>query len=163
MDRPSGAALDISRAYATVVSLGLCLAVLSPIHPALRNVKSDSYPLSYYPMFAKSRPEVERPTWVVGLTEDEREFKIHIGYWTSGGFNQGRNQLVAAMRKRDTEGQDLCRRIARRVAKDPRLAEVTQLEIRSGSFSRARYFGDGDHAPLTEKVLLSCDVPRGAK
>lgn len=145
------------------MSLALCVAVLSPMHPAFRNTKTDSYPISYYPMFAKSRPEVERPTWVVGVADDETEHKIHIGYWTTGGFNQGRNQLVAAMKKRDTEGQELCRRIARRVAKDPTLASVTHLEIRTGSFSRARYFGEGNPEPLTEKVLLSCDVPRAGR
>jgi len=135
------------------------LASLSPLVPELRGRKGDSFPLSWFPMFASERPKVETPTYVVGLTESGDRMKIDVSFWTSGGFNQGRNMLTTSVKKKKT--REFCATTASKVArrKTGPFGSVVQLNIVRGSYDRAEFFA-GNREPLAETVLARCPVER---
>lgn len=151
----------MSRLYATVVSVVLCGAVFSPVVQGFREKPFDDFPLSWYPMFARPRAKIETPVYVVGVDADGTRHKVGHRYWTAGGFNQGATQLLTARREGDDALDPLCTRIAARVGKERRgeLATPTEIHILTGKFSRETYFRDGDHTPMSERVLTRCPVP----
>lgn len=144
-----------------MLSLGLCLAMLSPLHPALRGVQGDSFPFSWFGMFSHPRADVERPNYVVGVTADGTRHKISTSYWTTGGFNQGYGQLRSALAKGRAESDRFCQRLAVRMAGASRgwASEVVEVRIYQGTYSRDRYFGEGDHTPTAETLRVKCPVP----
>ena len=152
---------DYSRVWATLVIVVTCLAALSPVVPSLRGRKGDSFPLSWYPMFAKERPEYERPTYVFGVEPDGDRVKVDVSYWSSGGFNQGRNELTTTVSQGRRRLAELCERIARRVVEKNKreLRKVTELQIARGKYDRAAWF-EGDHTPMQETILDTCPVRR---
>ncbi|MDP2313974.1 MAG: hypothetical protein Q8P41_13790 [Pseudomonadota bacterium] len=153
---------DLARVRAWAVIVVTCLAVLSPLVPELRGRNDDSFPLSWFPMFAKTRPDFERPVYVVGRSPDGKSMKIDVKWWTTGGFNQGRNMLTKTVAAGPDELDYFCAKLAKQVTKKRgrRWGAVEQVAIVRGKFDRARFFGEGKHEPLDEKTLYSCHVPR---
>jgi hypothetical protein len=149
----------VDRAWAWAVIVVASLATASPLVPALRGHKGDSFPLSWFPMFAGERPVYETPTYVVGLTPSGGRVKVDVSFWTTGGFNQGRNMLTTAVKQHTVAA--LCDRIAKRVARHgrPEHADVTELVVVKGSYDRAKFFG-GDRTPLIENTITRCPVVR---
>ncbi len=147
------------RAWAWSVVVVATLATASPIVPALRGHKGDGFPLSWFPMFSRERPDLERPTYVVGDTADGGRVKVDVTFWATGGFNQGRNALVATIQKGGAK--DLCAKVAKRVATRgrPEHADVTQIRIVRGTYDREVFFG-GDRTPIRESLITECPVPR---
>lgn len=150
----------LARAYAWLIITGFCFAVLSPLNPDWRGQQDDSFPLSWYPMFASYRPTVESPTYVVGITEAGERRKIDVRYWSSGGFNQARGELVKQIAAGKERAGKLCAKIARNVATKHSMKEVVEVQFLRGRFSRDTYFGQGDKTPISEKVLYRCPVER---
>lgn len=153
--------MDLARAWAVFVIVVTCVAAASPVVPELRGRKGDSFPLSWYPMFAKERPAKERPTYVFGVGPGGERVKVDVSYWTTGGFNQGRNELTTTVKAGDAALDAMCARIASRVVKKNRreLRQVTELRIATGTYDRERYFS-GDRAPIKERILGRCPVER---
>lgn len=151
--------MQISRMWAWVMVIVATLATASPLVPQLRGHKGDSFPLSWFPMFAKERPAVESPTYVVGTTESGDRVKVDVSFWTSGGFNQGRNMLTTEVKRKRADA--MCATIAKSVARRGRGVHkrVVELWIVRGTYDRARFFG-GDEAPITEKLIARCPVNR---
>lgn len=154
--------IDLARARAWAVIGVTCFAVLSPLVPEWRGRNGDSFPLSWYPMFARERPAYERPTYVIGTGPGGVREKIDVRFWTSGGFNQGRDQLSVTVRAGEEATAAFCARLAERVARKRgrRWAQVDTVAIVKGQFDRERYFALGDTKPMTERLIYSCAVPR---
>lgn len=146
------------RAWPWTVIVVTVLAVLTPLNPDWRGRQKDSFPLSWYPMFSKERPEHETPLYAVGLREDGSRAYLDVSLWTTGGFNQGREMLADAVREGTSRRQEFCARIAKAAAKKRK--KVVEVRLVRGTFDRRRFFVDGDHQPLREKVLASCPVER---
>lgn len=153
--------MSFRRGWGAIVSVTAVCAVLTPLVPEWRGANKDSFPLSWYPMFANERPTLERPTYVVGVTSTGERVKVDVSYWSRGGFNQGRNELTTIARRGRPELTDFCGAVAMRVgrSKKQRYADVQHLEIVRGKYSRAAYFS-GDHTPISERILSSCAVSR---
>lgn len=136
----------------TLVTLG---AVGWPLtrHPAW----GDSFPLSTYPMFATRRPGA----------------KLYLEYMVATGPGGARRhvpprlianaevmQAIVTVQQsvRRGESMALCRRVAPRVARDPRFAAMDTLTVVSGSHAAVAYLVDGKRG--TERVLAKCPIVR---
>ncbi len=150
----------MSRAYAVVVSLAFCAAVLWPLPEAFGARRWDSFPLSWYPMFSDPRGGRERVLHVVGLDAGGEQHLVSAVHWTRGGFNQGSMQLSRAEKAGREALAEVCGEIARGVARDRKLAAVDRVVVLESRFDPARYFGEGDHRPLSQKMLVRCPVTR---
>ena len=150
----------MTRLGATVWTAIVCGAVLSPIVQGFREKPRDDFPLSWFPMFAAARPDLEKPVYAVALGRGERAF-VPSYYWSAGGFNQGASQLIRAASAGPKKLRPLCERIADAVAKRPPrgIAAPSRVDIRRGTYSLETFFGAGDTKPLSEVVLVSCAVP----
>jgi hypothetical protein len=151
----------MTRLGAAVRATIVCAAVLSPIVQGFREKPRDDFPLSWFPMFAKARPELEKPVYAVAIGAGEEAY-VASRYWTSGGFNQGASQLIRAASAGSQKLRPLCERIAKGVAKRaPRgVTAPTEVQIRRGTYSLVTFFGDGDRKPIRESVLVSCPVTK---
>ena len=65
--------------WAGMFIVGVCL--LLPLDTRFRK-PHDDFPLSWYPMFASKRPDLETPVYAVAIWPDGHEAKITTGTWT---------------------------------------------------------------------------------
>jgi len=143
-----------------MLTLGLVLAILAPIHPALRGQRGDSFPLSWYPMFSRPRPALESVDYVIALTAAGERHIVHSKHHVRGAMNQARRQLNRLAR-RGQHAQDLCEQVAQRFSQRRRgtMAEVVQIWFVRGKFDLHQYFTDGPEGPKREKIHWACQVP----
>lgn len=151
----------VSKPAAALISALICLAVLSPIRQGFAARPVDDFPLSWFPMFARPRPELESPVYAVAVEPNGARHKLVQSWWTSGGFNQGATQMLRAASSGQAALDEMCGRIAKKVARKrlPEHAAVTEVHILKGSYSREAYFRDGDRAPVRERRLARCPLP----
>jgi len=151
--------MNLMRVWGWTVIVVACVATVSPVVPALRGHKGDSFPLSWFPMFAGERPPVERPIYVVGVKPRGRTVKVDVSFWSVGGFNQGKHTLRTIVREK--RGEEFCEQIARRIARRgrPEHARVVKIRIMTGRFDRTRFFTISDRA-IQEEVIAQCEVDR---
>lgn len=154
--------IRVYRAYAILVTLLVCGAVLSPIVEGFKASPHDDFPLSWYPMFARPRPKWETPVYVVGVDAMGNRQKLSQQWWTAGGFNQGATQLIQAAQAGKEKLAPLCERIASKVARKklPELAGVVEVVILRGRYSLESWFGEGNRKPEREDELQRCAVVR---
>jgi len=138
------------------------LAVLSPAHVSFSDDRTDSFPLSWYPMFRGVRPAVEQPVYVIGLGDDGTRYKVHYRHWAVGGFNQSRRQLAHLVEQGPERLQRACEDIAVRIAERRRgwRTRVDTVRVVRGRYSRDNYFVRGIHDPMEERALAECAVTR---
>lgn len=138
------------------MTLGL---VLSPIRNNWAKEPKDSFPLSYYPMFSASRGDRYSSPSLVGWTRDGKRSVVPYTFAGSGGLNEVRRQV----RKRieEQKAQALCEKVARRVARSPRLtaAGIEGLQVITATHNLNAFF-HGNKQALKEKVHASCPVVR---
>ena len=153
--------IDLARVRVWAIIGITCFAVLSPLVPAWRGRNNDSFPLSWYPMFAKERPAFEVPFYVIARGSDGQRIKLDVKWWTSGGFNQGREMLRTTLESGLAPTRAFCEKLAKKVSekKGVRWAKIEEVAIVRGKYDRARFFAQGDRAPLVEKTLFACTVP----
>jgi hypothetical protein len=149
----------VTRFGAALRTIVVCGVVVSPVVQGFRDAPRDDFPLSWFPMFARARPDVETPVYAVAIGGGQR-VAVGVRYWTSGGFNQGATQMLLAAAAGSSALRPLCERIAAEVGKHPPAGIESPSEIRilRGSYSRETYFRDGDSKPMREDVLTTCPV-----
>lgn len=154
--------MELARIKALVVIVVTSLAVLTPLVPDWRGRNNDSFPLSWYPMFAKERPLLEKPTYVIATGPDGQRQKIDVRWWTHGGFNQGRNMLTELVKGGADKLTPFCERIAKKVAdrKEPEWQGIDEVKVVVGQYDRRKFFQAGDRKPVSEKLIFRCGVPR---
>jgi hypothetical protein len=153
----------VSRLYGSIVSLVVCLTVFSPVRQNFAEPPKDDFPLSWFPMFARPRPEYEKVDHVVGFDAEGKRYKVGHTWWTAGGFNQGSTQLRGIRKRGSAALEPFCARVAEKIAsRSSDLDAVTEIKIMYGTYSRERWFRYGERKPLREKVVHSCPVVRKA-
>jgi hypothetical protein len=151
--------LTQGKGLASGFSLLMICAVLWPIVENWREQPTDSFPLSYYPMFTEKRAEKARVTYMVGFDAQGNRELIPYPFAGTGGLNQVRKQIrKVAQTGKATE---LCRSVAARIAqsKRERFADVESVQIVTGDYRLADYFS-GNKSPVSERVNASCQVER---
>jgi hypothetical protein len=144
-----------SRVIGALVSIAAIVVVTAPV--ACDPRRSDSFPLSTYPMFASKRDLTQRFEYAVGVTADGERRRIrprHVA--ATGEVMDARTTMTDAVSKRRLP--DLCARIAGSVARDRRLADVVRIELVRGTHHAIDYLARGVRGP--EHLLHRCVVRR---
>jgi hypothetical protein len=134
---------------------GLALVLLSA-WPALLDPSDDSYPLSTYPMFSRSRGQ---PTLfrMVGIERDGTEHAVPPSLIANSETLQAAATLAGAVHAGRGASRSLCRKVASRMATENALGSVRTLEIRSVRFDPIDYFVTSNE-PLEAKRVQRCRV-----
>jgi hypothetical protein len=136
------------RAYA--VSLVLAGVVALPL---VGVVRSDSFPVSTYPMFAGARGSVVSLPSAVAIGPDGQRDRLPPGLVAGEQVIQAFETLRQAIRGGADRTDALCARIASRL--DPEHA--ASVEIVTERFDAISYFA-GEREPLASQVHARCDV-----
>lgn len=154
--------MTLERLRAALVTTAFCVATLSPLVRDDEGRRRDGFPLSWYPMFSKPRPELETVNWVRAQEGTGRNRPVSVNYWTRGGLTEGRAQLEGAIKAGPESSARFCERLAATFAKRTRGWEsrVTELQLTRSTWALESYFGANDPNPRKERVLLTCAVNR---
>lgn len=130
----------------------------------------DSFPISTYPMFASSVPDVYGIYHIVATGPGDREVRVPKNYWTLGGMNQARGQLDKAAnayrrsgRRDDSTLMRFCTKSAQRIARrKPGSAfdGTNKVRIVYSKYHLKDYFAGKDTSPVSRRVVLSCPIRR---
>ena len=146
-------------------------AVLWPVVENWRERPTDSFPLSYYPMFSLKRADATTVRYLVGLdARGERRLLPHTCAGT-GGLNQVRRQINKLVRA--DEADALCKLVAADVAArdgEP-FSETVTVQVVAGRYRLADFFADKrgsvwermEASRVRETVEASCPVARDVR
>jgi len=167
---------QFSRRGALVVIFLTAVIVGHPVvwasHLLQSDTNPDSFPLSTYPMFSSSVPEVYGLHHIVAVGRDVPEVRVSKRYWTVGGMNQARGQLDKAVtayrrsgRRQDEVLRGFCEKAARRIARldgaaREEFAGTTKVQIVYSKYHLKKYFLSKDKDPISRRVVLSCPILR---
>jgi hypothetical protein len=138
------------------------LTVLAPITQNFKRRPTDSFPLSYYPMFSAKRSAHFSGQTLIGIDAAGNRHRLRHTFAGTGGFNQVRRQIAAAVK--EDRALETCTTVAKRVARSkrytgPRLASV---EVITATHHIDSFFA-GDQTPVAEKLHAACPVPEPKK
>jgi hypothetical protein len=142
------------RLVGIVVSVLAIAATAFPV--VLDPVKGDSFPLSTYPMFAMKRATKQSFEYAVALTETGERRRIRPRHVANHEVMQARMTFQHAVRDKTLPA--LCERIAARVARDPKLADVATIRIVRGTHDALDFLIRDVRGP--ERTLQECRVKR---
>jgi hypothetical protein len=144
-----------SRWPAYVVGLG---AVVAAALPAFGSAQHDAFPLSTYPMFARTidKPELSFVERVDGKRHTRRLSPEHLG---SDEVMQAYRTVKGAVRNGPKAAQALCRTLAKRVASREHNKREVHLRIVRARFDPVAYFVD-DAEPEEREIIASCSSGR---
>jgi len=145
----------VSRPVRAIFGVALVLASVAPL---LRNAEHDSYPLSTYPMFART---LGKPllTFAEGLSQRGEAVRLPPEIVANDEPMQAMRTLKLTAKRGGEALSRLCVEIAERTARDPDFARVRRVRIARARFEPLRYFEPD--APMPEReVLAECKVRR---
>jgi len=147
------------RSLAGGVSLLTLAAVLLPIVENWRRPPKDSFPLSYYPMFAAKRGATARCTYLIGSDAAGGRHCLPYELIGPGGLNQIRRQLRQIAKR--GHGPAVCATVAARVAhSQPGPGpDLVSIQLVTGEYSLTSYCA-GRREPLRERIVADAVVPR---
>jgi hypothetical protein len=148
------AAAPGQRWLAYLVGVGLPLAVLSPSWSGL----PDSFPLSTYPMFARSRGQPTLHT-MVGLAADGSERRLPPELVGTKEVLQAKVLIQRSVAAGPAAMSELCLSAAARAAESPQHRELEVLSIVARRYDPIDYFVKGP-VPLERETLLRCKIQR---
>lgn len=146
----------MSRPWAALLSIGFVVATLAPAFHD-EPWADDSYPLSTYPMFARS-PGKRALVTAVGV-EPSRVVRLGPELVANDEPMQALRTLRTAAEGGRSSLRSLCARIAERVEARPELARVRRVRIVRATFDPIRYFEVAPE-PESSEALVTCRVVR---
>ena len=153
MSRSRPLASPGERLRAAGVTLGLSLAILSPLW---RSPPRDSFPLSSYPMFATPR---EQAGLDLAQTVSQGGVLHPVPPRLLGGDEvlQAAATVAQAVRSGEAGAARLCRELAAAMAHDPDGRDVVRVEIAHQRWDPVATLAEG-LGPLERRVVASCPV-----
>ncbi len=150
--------MKLSKTRAAVFSIAISAVVLSPIVQNWVEKPKDSFPLSYYPMFAKKRSENYGLHYVVGQDTLGRRTRIHYKLAGTGGFNQVRRQINKARKKQG--GVPFLEKVANNLSKKESdlYGRLVSLELVKGYYPLEGYFLNNDTIPVLERKIATYKI-----
>jgi hypothetical protein len=142
------------KTWAYAFGLGICVAVAAPV---LREARSDSYPLSTYPMFAYQRQKT-RLCHVDGLDRAGHRTRIPPRFIANDEAMQAMRTVRLAVTAGSERTALLCERVANRLAQDAAFAGIVRVRVIEGQFDSLSYFL-GRSEPEELVVHQECVVP----
>jgi hypothetical protein len=133
-------------------------AVLAALSPAFRDAEQDSFPLSTYPMFARTldKPELSFVERVDDKRHVQRLTPEHVG---SDEVMQSYRVIKRAVREGPAAARSLCRTVAQRLAEREHHRRDVKLRVVSARFDPVAYFVE-DAEPESRVVIASCSARR---
>ena len=153
----------MTRTYASIICLLVCLIVASHVRYHWVDGVKDSWPLSWYPMFRNPRPEEEVVFYMAARDWRGEVHHLSYKYWARGGFNQGRNQLRRIVEMGPERAMQTCEEVAAKVARDgiPEQVAVTEVAVLVATWDRDTFFLEGKRVPEEVGSAARCAVPSG--
>jgi hypothetical protein len=151
----------VSRAYAYTVSAVLLAAVLSPLLLDAQDPRTDSFPLSTYPMFSYDKPRTATVTSAVAQGPDGLEVPLAPKFIGTSETMQALRTIQNSVRAGRERAKELCKTIAARVARstDPELAGVDRVAFVTLTVDSIDFLS-GDRTPLARRIEQRCKVKR---
>ncbi|NAS11859.1 hypothetical protein [Poritiphilus flavus] len=145
--------MNFSKPQAILFSAVFLGIVISPIAQNCARKPKDSFPLSYYPMFAKKRSENYGLYYVVGHDTLGNKNRIPYRLVGTGGFNQVRRQINRGPKKE--RGIPFLKKVSQTLAhKDVKLyKKLVHLELVKGYYHLENYFLHKDTIPVLERTI----------
>jgi hypothetical protein len=139
---------------AALFGVALLALVLWPVRQNWRATKTDSFPLSYYPMFSARRRRRMRVTHLVGYDGAGGVHVLPYLYAGSGGLNQVRKQIARTVERGDAA--ELCRKVA---AYPPRAGDLPLVSVAvvTSEYRVSRFFA-GAREPASVVVHATAAV-----
>lgn len=145
------------RAWGYLAGLGATAAVLSPLVTA----QPDSFPISTYPMFSRSRgsPVIDA---VVGVSGNGADRPLPPSLIASGEVLQTKALIARAVQHGRAGMAELCGEVAQRVAATELAGTLRAVAIVRRRYDPLRYFLVGP-SPLEREQLFECALPEHAR
>lgn len=142
------------RAWALGFGTALLVLVLLPLA-----TRSDSFPLSDYPMFSRHREDASaRVTHVVAHSRAGNHRPVPPRMLGTKEIMQAHQTALVAAKDAETAA-DLCARVAANVADaGDAWSDVDRLELRADRYDAVAYW-QGEREPMRSHVYASCAVP----
>ena len=141
------------RVYASIVSVVFVIAVLLPV---LGDSRSDSFPLSTYPMFSGLKDSTASIDHVVGVAGDGSRTVLPPESVANDEVLQARAIIRQAVRQGPDATEKLCRQAALWVY-ESRWEKIETVEVTTDRFDSLAYF-DGDKSPTSSVLHARCVV-----
>lgn len=119
----------------------------------------DSFPLSTYPMFSRARDVRARVAHVIARHADGSGTPVPPRVLGTAEIMQA-SQIARNAAKDRGRAEDLCRRVAERIARDGDHHGVVAIEVRTDDFDAIAYW-EGDRAPRRTRIHARCGVAGG--
>ena len=150
-----------SRAFAAIVSIGLCGAALEPL---VRAPDDDGFPLSTYPMFAAPRSMALTAVRAEAATREGRLRPLTPTQLGTGEVMQAFSTLQRVAEAGPAACAALCAAIAARVAGSPD-RDIVEVRLVIGTYDALEIVAHGAARirAADEVVLARCDVGERAK
>lgn len=145
-------ATALRRTYAYAVTILLALAILSPV---LADSRSDSFPLSTFPMFSGRRSADVSISHVVGTTESGERVVLPPAALNTDEVVQAFETVRQAVAQGPASTQALCTEAAEWAA-DHREG-LRSIAVVTDEFDAIAYF-DGDKDPQSTQTHATCQV-----
>lgn len=141
--------------YAYAISIAVIAAVLYPLSFDRR---TDSFPLSSYPMFARAQPEPTVVAVYMIAVGDGFRRSVPPELVGTSEVLQAQATIRGALRRGTRAMRALCERVAARVAAAEPFAAASEVRLIKGRFDAIAYL-TGDTAGR-ERVRMTCRVRR---
>ncbi len=141
------------RVYAAIVSVVFVIAVLLPV---LGDSRSDSFPLSTYPMFSGLKDSMASIDHVVGVARDGSRTALPPESVANDEVLQARAIIRQAVRQGPDATEKLCQQAALWVY-ESRWEKIETVEVTTDRFDSLAYF-DGDKSPTSSVLHARCVV-----
>ncbi len=141
------------RVYAAIVSVVFVIAVMLPV---LGDTRSDSFPLSTYPMFSGLRDSIASIDHVVGFAGDGSRTVMPPESVANDEVLQALAIIRGAVRQGPEATERLCQQAALWVY-ESRWENIETVEVLTDRFDSLAYF-DGDKGPMSSVLHARCVV-----
>lgn len=157
MFHPETSSVSRRRMNAVRMSLLMLALVALPVVQNFREDPDDGFPLSYFPMFTTKREATTEISHPIGFRADGSSVDLHYKLAGGGGMNQIRRQIREIVK--DDDADDLCKRVAKNVARSSRrdCSDVIEVAIVSDTY-RYDLFFNGQPEPVEREFHARCGV-----
>ncbi|MBW1299056.1 hypothetical protein [Aquimarina litoralis] len=145
--------MQYSQNQALWISIFVIVLILSPVLENWAKKPTDSFPLSYYPMFSKKRQATYGMYYFVGYDAAHNRYKISYKLAGTGGFNQVRRQITKAARS--GKATEFTKEIAERIAtkNEYPYSKMIRVELVKGYYHLENFFLKQDTLPVHERKV----------
>jgi len=130
--------------------------------PAFREPSNDGFPLSTYPMFAQRRGRVHEVVSARAVAADGSAVLVPAALIANAETMQAIRTLSRAIRAGEHESQQLCERIAGRLASDEQRRRSVRVELVTERVDAIEYLAGRAQSELV-RVHARCPVSGGAE